>query len=274
MTLRLVYAPSERHTCYTLRRGCRYAVAVHTTPGDIYACLQPIATFYLSAIAKYRMPHSPHICWALRICHILQYSLRFGYLACGCICFAIIVFYWSHIYSPIFTLSSTMPSVLHILHWSIMCLQCFFLLIRIGIVTILTLIPVTILVLIPIDIAGSEVKPLEFHCGPLSPAGGGDGIAIVAFITFIFVIPTAPWHHEIKFVICAIVVYRDVWVSASDLRLLKRHFGGQIIRKNSIVNTRCFHADHLGRCWILRLLDLTLDCSKSVVIHPLLVALW
>jgi hypothetical protein len=41
--------------------------------------------------ANSHMPHS-HVCFALRICHILQYSLRFGYIACHCICFAIIVF--------------------------------------------------------------------------------------------------------------------------------------------------------------------------------------
>jgi len=29
-----VYASSERHVCYTLRRGCSYAEAVYTTPGD------------------------------------------------------------------------------------------------------------------------------------------------------------------------------------------------------------------------------------------------
>jgi len=146
-------------------------------------------------------------------------------------------------------------------------LRCFFLLIRIRIRI------VAILALIPVDITGSQVKPLEFSRGPSSPAGGADGIVLVAFVTFIFVIPAAPWHPEMKFVIRAIVVYRDVWVSASDLRLLKRHFGGQIVKKNSIVNTRCFRADDHGRRWVLRLLDLTLDCSKSVVIHPLLVAL-
>jgi len=40
-----VYPPSERHVCYTLRRGCSYAVAVYTTPGDVYAFLRPIATW-------------------------------------------------------------------------------------------------------------------------------------------------------------------------------------------------------------------------------------
>jgi hypothetical protein len=76
-----------------------------------------------------------------------------------------------------------------------------------------------------------------------------------------------------QFVICTIIVYRDVLVSASDLWLLKRHLGGLIAKKNSIVNLRCFHADNRGGNWVLRLLDLTLDCRKSVFIHPLLVAL-
>jgi hypothetical protein len=60
-TMRRVYAPLDRQVSYTLRKGCSYAVAVHPTPGDVYAFLRPIATFYLSAIAIYRMPHLPHI---------------------------------------------------------------------------------------------------------------------------------------------------------------------------------------------------------------------
>jgi hypothetical protein len=58
----------------------------------------------------------------------------------------------------------------------------------------------------------------------LSPAGGGDGIILVDFVSFIVVILAAPWHPEMNFVIHTIVVYRDDAVSASDLRLLKRHF--------------------------------------------------
>jgi len=102
---------------------------------------------YLSSAGSH-MPHS-HSCLALRFCHLLQYSLHFGYIACRCICFPIIVLYMSEIYCPIFTLSSTIPSVLHILGWSIIGLQCFFVLIRI----------VAILTLIPVDISGSQVKP-------------------------------------------------------------------------------------------------------------------
>jgi hypothetical protein len=39
-----LYAPLEWHGCYTLPRGCSYAVAVYPTPGDVYAFLRPIAT--------------------------------------------------------------------------------------------------------------------------------------------------------------------------------------------------------------------------------------
>ena len=45
----VLYASSERHLCYTLRRGCSYAEAPYTTPGDVYACFRLSATFYLSA---------------------------------------------------------------------------------------------------------------------------------------------------------------------------------------------------------------------------------
>jgi hypothetical protein len=148
--------------------------------------------------ADSHMLHS-HLCLALRFCHLLQYSLPFGYIACRCIGSTIIVFYMSEIYCPIFTLFSTIPSVLHILHGSIIGLRWFVLLIRICIIAILALIPV--------DITGSPVKPLKFSRGPSSPAGGGNGIA---FVTSIIEIPAAPWDCELQFVIRAIVVSRDV----------------------------------------------------------------
>jgi len=97
--------------------------------------------------ADSHMPHS-HLCLALRFCHLFQYSLRFGYIASHCICFTIIVFYMSEIYCPIFTLSSTMHSVFHILRWSIIGFQCLFLLIRIRIV-----------VLIPVNITYYALSP-------------------------------------------------------------------------------------------------------------------
>jgi len=144
ISFRLANTPSERHVCYTLYRGCSHAVPGYTMPGDVYTFLQLIATFYLSAIAIYRMPHLPHICLALRFCHMLQYSLRFGYITYHCICFAIIVCYRSEIYSPIFTLSSTMPSVLHIVRWSVIGLWCLFFVIGTRIVAKLAPIPVDI----------------------------------------------------------------------------------------------------------------------------------
>jgi len=149
-----IYPPSEWHVCYTLHRGSSYSLNIHTMPGDVYAFLWPSATFFLSTIAIYQTPHSIHISLALRWCHLLQYTLRFGYIACRCICFNIIIFYRSEIYCPIFTLSSTMPSVLHILGWSSIGLRCFIHLIPIRIVAIVPF--------IPIDITGSQVTPLDF----------------------------------------------------------------------------------------------------------------
>jgi hypothetical protein len=217
----------------------------------------PLRYWYISDAAL------SHICVTLRSCHLLQYSLRFGYIACRCICFAIIVFYSSEIYYLFLKHSFNIPSVHHILSCSIVGLRCFFVIIRI----------VAFLALIRIKITCSQVKHLEFSRGRSLLAGGGDDIMLFSFVVFTFVFTTAPWHLEMQFVIHAIVVYQDVWVNASDLTFLKRHFGGQIVKINSIVNKLFFNADHHGRRWVLRLLDLTLDCSKCVYIYPLLVAL-
>jgi hypothetical protein len=73
-----------------------------------------------------------------------------------------------------------------------------------------------------------------------------------------------------QFVILAMGVFWDVWVSASDLRFLKSQFGCQIVKINSIVNKCGFHADEHGRRWVLPQFDLTLDCGKGVVIQRLL----
>jgi hypothetical protein len=56
---------------------------------------------------------------------------------------------------------------------------------------------------------GAQVKLHQFRRRPSLPAGSGDSITIVAFITFIFVVPSTPWHPKMKFVIHAIVVYQD-----------------------------------------------------------------
>jgi hypothetical protein len=81
----------------------------------------------------------------------------------------------------------------------------------------------------------------------------GNGITLVDFVTFIFVILAAPWHPDMQFVICSIVRYWDIWVSASDFRLLKRHFRGNTVKYNSIAHTSCFHANDLGRRWVRHL---------------------
>jgi len=57
-----IYEPPERQVCYTLCRGCSYAVAVCTTPCNDFAFLQPSGTCYLSLVVIYQVPHSPHIC--------------------------------------------------------------------------------------------------------------------------------------------------------------------------------------------------------------------
>jgi len=157
-----VYTPSEWHVWYTVRSGSSNDVAVYTMPGDVYAFLRPSDTLYLSSIAIYWMPYSPHICLDLRCCHLLQFSLGFGYIACHCICFAIIIFYRSEIYCPIFTRSSNMPSILPIVRRSMVVLHWLFLHIHIRIVGIIAL--------IPFNIAASQVQPHEFTCSPLSPS--------------------------------------------------------------------------------------------------------
>lgn len=108
------YAPSERHVCYSLCIGCCYIFTGYTKCGNIYNFFLRCDQLYLSAVAIYWMVHLPHICLALRYCHILQYSLRFGYISFHCSCFAIVVFYRSEVSCRIFTLSSTIPAVLHI----------------------------------------------------------------------------------------------------------------------------------------------------------------
>jgi hypothetical protein len=46
-----------------------------------------------------------------------------------------------------------------------------------------------------------------------------------------------------------------------------------MVKTDGIVDMHCFHADLHGRYWVLHLLDLTPDCSKSACIHPRSVAL-
>jgi len=261
-----VYPPSDRHICYTIHRGSSHAVAIYTMPGNVYAFLWPSTTFYLPTNAVYLMPHSLYKCLAARCCDLIQYSLRIEYIACRCICFTIIIFYKSEICYPIFTHSNTIPSVLHILHWSIIGLQFIFLLSCIHMLLIIALMPV--------DISGSWAKPLEFSHGLWSQHASEDGIPLVTSVTFSCIFHTSLWHPKMQFVFCAMVFCWDVCVSALVLRCLKHHSGWQMVKKRSRVNTCCFHVDYHSRHWVLPLFHLTHDCRKSELINPLLVALW
>jgi hypothetical protein len=95
-----------------------------------------------------------------------------------------------------------------------------------GIIFLIRIRIVAILPLISIAITGSQVNPPKFSGGLSLLPGAVNGIAIVAFVTFILVVPHAPWNPEIQFVICVIVVSQDVWLSAFELRFPKRLLGG------------------------------------------------
>jgi len=212
------------------------------------------------------MLHSPHICFALRCHHLSQYSLHCGYSTCYCICFANIILYMSEMYCPIFRLCSILPSVLQNLRSSIVRLRCLIRHMASYIIAIVTLMSV--------DITCFQVTTHKFSCGPSRPTCRGDGIALVIFVIFVFVIPTTHCVSDVHFVFNSIVVYWDVWVSTSDLMFFKHHFPNQIVKKYSTVNRRCFHAYDRSRCWVLCLLDLMFEWNKSAFIHPVLVALW
>jgi hypothetical protein len=108
---------------------------------------------------------------------------------------------------------------------------------------------------------------------PSLPACGGDGIPLVAFISLCSYSLMPPgilkWSSSLVQLlsigmICSVLPIAGYSSATSD---------SQVAKTNRNVNTHCLCADDYGRHWILCLLDLTLDCSKSVSIHPLLVAL-
>jgi len=94
-------------------RTVRTTRVLHSSQG-LQLCYSPLHNTWpclcLSS-ADSHIPHSPLICLALRFCHLLQYSLRFGYIPCHCICSAIIVFYMSEIYYPHFALCGILSSI-------------------------------------------------------------------------------------------------------------------------------------------------------------------
>ena len=106
---RFIYFPSGMwwHICTIRTTGM-----LHSSSG-LQLCSSRLHNAYRCVFLSSADSHITlsHLCLALTFCHLLQYSLRFGYIACRCICFPIIVLYMSDIYCPIFTLSSTMPSV-------------------------------------------------------------------------------------------------------------------------------------------------------------------
>ena len=83
-----VYTPSESHVYYTLRRRCCYAATVDAMPGDNYALLRPSATFYLSTIAIYQMPHFPPNMFSFEtlLLIIIQSSLQIHRLPLNMFC--------------------------------------------------------------------------------------------------------------------------------------------------------------------------------------------
>lgn len=145
-----------------------------------------------------------------------------------------IIFFSSDIYCLTFTCWSTMSSGLHILYRFIIGILCFFHLIHIRMVAKVAI--------IFIDITGNHIKTPEFSHGALSLAGCGDGLTSVDLIPCIRVITAVPWPPKIQVVISAIVVYLDVWDSASHLGLLKCLFRGKMVKIQCIVNMCCFNS--------------------------------
>jgi len=68
--MRMIYAPSERNVCFTLRKSRSYAVAIYTTPGDVKAFLRAIATYRTRTCGWF----SDFVTY--------YNSLRLGYIAC------------------------------------------------------------------------------------------------------------------------------------------------------------------------------------------------
>jgi len=79
-------------------------------------CLSPAECHILPLHFCYTVCAALFPCISLvsRCCYLLQYCLRVGYIAFCSICFTIIVLDRSKIYSAIFILSSTVPSILQI----------------------------------------------------------------------------------------------------------------------------------------------------------------
>ena len=128
------YTHHQNDTCVTLFAGAAVMLKPVTYCLAMFMSFSSQVPHCTSLLLLYIRCCTLPICLVLRCCHIFQYSFCFGYIACRCICFTIIVFYRSEIYCPNFKLTSTIPSVLHILRWSTIGLRYFILLIRIRII--------------------------------------------------------------------------------------------------------------------------------------------
>lgn len=128
--------------------------------------------------------------------------------------------------------------------------------------------------LIPVEITGSQANPLEFSSSSSPLTDGGDDMVLDTGMTFILIICAAHGLSNMTFIIRAPVFYQDVWVCAANIWLLMPHFRGPIVKNNSTINKRYCHHDDYSTLRVLHLLDLTLDCCKSVIIHLLWLALW
>jgi len=118
----VTYTHHQNDTCVTLFTGTPVTLLLFTQCLVLFMPVCGRVPHFTSRLLLFiRCRTLPYVL-TLGSCHLLQYSLRFGYIPCHCIWFAIIVFYRSETYCQIFALScimtsvsSTMPSVLQIL---------------------------------------------------------------------------------------------------------------------------------------------------------------
>jgi len=70
-----VYASSERHVCYTLRRGCSYAEAVYTTPGDRRQAWEHLGALATNLGAPATCLGAPRITVMYSVCILIYVSM-------------------------------------------------------------------------------------------------------------------------------------------------------------------------------------------------------
>jgi len=70
-----VYASSERHMCYTLRRGCSYDEAVHTTPGNRRQAWEHLGALATNLGALATCLGAPRITVMYSVCILIYVSM-------------------------------------------------------------------------------------------------------------------------------------------------------------------------------------------------------